>query len=80
MFWFDPEVSTEHACLRWGIALDDLPKVPEVNLTDGALNSVLDLVKNGFSAWPLTAQAAASEEPSARPPAAAGPSEPLTCR
>ena len=73
--WFGPEVSGERAYLRRRIALEGLLPAPEVALTEGALNSVLDLLENGFTAWPRNL-AAASEEPGARPPAAAGPSEP----
>ena len=73
--WFGPEVSGERAYLRRRIALDGLPQAPEVELTEGALNSVLDLLENEFTAWPLRDQAAASEEPGARPPVAASPSE-----
>jgi CYTH domain-containing protein len=73
--WFGPEVSGERAYLRRRIALDGLPPAPEVDLTEGALNSVLDLLENEFTAWPLGTQAGASEAPSARPPAAAGPLE-----
>ena len=73
--WFGPEVSGERAYLRRRIALDGLPQAPEVDLTEGALNSVLDLLENGFTAWPRD-RAAAPEEPDARLPAAAGPSEP----
>ena len=72
--WFGPEVSGERAYLRRRIALEGLLPAPEVDLTEGALNSVLDLLENGFAAWPLQ-QAAASEEPGGRPPAAAGQSE-----
>jgi hypothetical protein len=74
--WFGPEVSGERAYLRWRIALEGLPQAPEVDLEEGALNSVLDLLENGFSAWPLAAQTAPSEVPSAHLSAAAGPSEP----
>ena len=51
--WFGPEVSGERAYLRRRIALEGLPQAPEVDLTEGALNSVLDLLENGFTAWPL---------------------------
>jgi hypothetical protein len=71
--WFGPEVSAERAYLRRRIALEGIPAAPEVELTEGALNSVLDLLDNGFTAWPLAAQAAASEAPGARLPVAASP-------
>jgi CYTH domain-containing protein len=75
--WFGPEVSGERAYLRRRIALEGLLPASEVELTEGALNSVIDLLENGFTAWPLPDQAAAQEEPGARLPAAAGPSEPV---
>ena len=75
LFWFGPEVSGERAYLRQRIALDGLPPAPEVELTEGALNSVLDLLENGFSAWPRD-RAAAPEELGARLPVAASPLEP----
>ena len=73
--WFGPEVSGGGAYLRRRIALDGLPQTPEVDLTEGALNSVLDLLENGFTAWPRN-PAAAQEEPDARLPGAASPLEP----
>ena len=73
--WFGPEVSAERAYLRRRIALEGLLPAPEVELTEGALNSVIDLLENGFAAWPRD-QAAAQEEPDARLPGAASPSEP----
>ena len=74
--WFGPDVSTERAYLRRRIALDGLLPTPEVDLTEGALNSVLDLLENGFAAWPLRDQATLSERPGARLPVAASPLEP----
>ncbi len=74
--WFGPEVSGERAYLRRRIALEGLLPAPEVELTEGALNSVLDLLENGFTAWPLQDQTAPSEEPSVNLSAAAGQSEP----
>jgi len=74
--WFGPEVSGERAYLPRRIALEGLPQAPEVELTEGALNSVLDLLENGFTAWPLRDQATVSEEPGARLPVAASPLEP----
>jgi CYTH domain-containing protein len=74
--WFGPEVSGERAYLRRRIALEGLLPAPEVELTQGALNSVLDLLENGFTAWPVRDQAAAQEAPDARLPVAASPSEP----
>jgi len=72
--WFGPEVSGERTYLRRRIALDGLPHAPEVELTEGALNSVLDLLENGTTG-PLADQVVASDEPGAHLPA--GPSEPV---
>jgi hypothetical protein len=74
--WFGPEVSGERAYRRRRTALEGLPQAPEVGLTEGALNSVLDLLENGFTAWPLRDQATLSERPGARLPVAASPLEP----
>jgi hypothetical protein len=74
--WFGPEVSGEGAYLRRRIALGGLLPAPEVDLTEGALNSVLDLLENGLTAWPRNS-AAAQEEPDARLPGAASPLEPV---
>jgi hypothetical protein len=74
--WFGLEVSGGGAYLRRRIALDGLPQTPEVDLTEGAPNSVLVLLENGFTAWPLRDQAIVSEEPDARLPVASTPSEP----
>jgi CYTH domain-containing protein len=76
--WFGPDVSGERAYLRRRIALEGLLPAPEVDLTEGALNSVLDLLENGFTAWPLRDQAAAQEEPDARLPGAVSPSDPVS--
>jgi CYTH domain-containing protein len=73
--WFGPEVSGERAYLRRRIALEGLLPAPEVDLTEGALNSVLDLLENGTTG-PLRDQAAAPEERGARLPVAPTPSEP----
>jgi CYTH domain-containing protein len=73
--WFGPEVSGERAYLRRQIALDGLPQAPEVELTEGALNSVLDLVENGTTG-PLAAQTVASDELGTRLPTAASSSGP----
>jgi CYTH domain-containing protein len=76
--WFGPEVSGKCAYLRRRIALEGLPQAPEVELTEGALNSVLDLLDNAFEAGPSAAQAGASEVPDARLTAVADPSEPVS--
>jgi CYTH domain-containing protein len=73
--WFGPEVSAEPAYQRRRMALDGLPAVPEVELTNAALHSLLDVVENRLASWPLPHQAAAPEEPAASGPASPDPSE-----
>jgi CYTH domain-containing protein len=60
--WFGPEVSAERAYQRRRMALDGLPAVPEVEVTNEALNSLLDVLENRLSSWPLLHQAPASGE------------------
>jgi hypothetical protein len=51
--WFGPEVSTEPAYQRRRLALDGAPDAPEVDATNAALNSLLDLLEDQFTAWPV---------------------------
>ncbi len=44
--WFGPEVTSEPAYQNRSIALAGLPEEPEVDLTDAALNSLLDTLEN----------------------------------
>jgi hypothetical protein len=60
--WFGPEVSTEPAYQRRRLALDGAPDAPEVDATNAALNSLLDLLEDRFTTWPVQGQA---EEPGA---------------
>jgi CYTH domain-containing protein len=60
--WFGPEVSAERAYQRRRMALDGLPAAPEVEVTNGALNSLLDVLENRLTSWPLPHQAPASDE------------------
>jgi hypothetical protein len=60
--WFGPEVSIEPAYQRRGLALDGAPDAPEVDATNAALNSLLDLLEDRFTTWPVQVQA---EEPGA---------------
>jgi hypothetical protein len=71
--WFGPDVSGEPAYRRRRMALDGLPTVPEVDLTNEALNSLLDALENGST--PLPYQMVA-EDLTPRPPALSVPSEP----
>jgi hypothetical protein len=51
--WFGPEVSTEPAYQRRRLALDGAPDAPEVDVTNAALNSLLDLLEDRFTTWPV---------------------------
>ena len=44
--WFGPEVTDETAYQNRSLALTGLPEAPEVDLTDAALNSLLDSLEN----------------------------------
>ncbi|PVE21352.1 hypothetical protein DC522_27135 [Microvirga sp. KLBC 81] len=61
--WFGPEVSAEPAYERRRLALGVAPEAPEVEFTNAALNSLLDLLENRFTTWPLPGQAVGSDQP-----------------
>jgi hypothetical protein len=63
--WFGPEVSTEPAYQRRRLALDGAPDAPEVDVTNAALNSLLDLLEDQFTTWPVQGQAAEPGAPAA---------------
>jgi hypothetical protein len=50
--WFGPEVSAEPAYRRRRLALAGVPDARDVDVTNGALNSLLDLLEDRFSMWP----------------------------
>jgi CYTH domain-containing protein len=50
--WFGPEVSGDPAYQRRRLALDGAPDAPEVDLTNAALNSLLDLLEERLTVWP----------------------------
>jgi hypothetical protein len=50
--WFGPEISAELAYQRRRLALDGAPDLWEVELTNAALNSLLDLLEDRFTTWP----------------------------
>ncbi len=50
--WFGPEVSAEPAYQRQRLALDGVPDARDVDVTNGALNHLLDLLEDRFSTWP----------------------------
>jgi hypothetical protein len=63
--WFGPEVSIEPASQRRRLALDGAPDAPEVDVTNAALNSLLDLLEDQFTTWPVQGQAAEPGAPAA---------------
>jgi CYTH domain-containing protein len=50
--WFGPEVSAEPAYRRRRLALEGAPDARDVDVTNRALNSLLDLLEDRFSSWP----------------------------
>jgi CYTH domain-containing protein len=50
--WFGPEVSSETAYRRRRFALEGVPDAREVDVTNGALHHLLDLLEDQFSTWP----------------------------
>ena len=63
--WFGPEVSTEPIYQRRRLALDGAPDVPDVDVTNAALNSLLDLLEDRFTTWPEPHEVAGSDAPAA---------------
>jgi hypothetical protein len=63
--WFGPEVSAEPAYQRRRLALDSAPAVSEVDVTNAALHSLLDLLEDRFTTWPVQGQAGEPDEPGA---------------
>ena len=63
--WFGPEVSAEPAYQRRRLALDGAPDLREVELTNAALNSLLDLLEDRLSTWPIQGQAREPDAPAA---------------
>ena len=47
--WFGPDVTTDPVFQNRSIALDGLPPVPEVPISNGALNSLLDTLEHRYS-------------------------------
>jgi CYTH domain-containing protein len=67
--WFGPEVTGDHAYQGRTMALNGLSSVPEVEITDAALNSLLDALEGRFGAH--QPQAAAPQPVAPSKPAAA---------
>jgi hypothetical protein len=60
--WFGPEVSAEPSYQRRRLALDGAPNTSEVDVTNAALNSLLDLLEDRLTAWPGPHDATRSDE------------------
>ena len=71
--WFGPEVSAEPAYQRRRLALEGIPDAPDVDVTNGALNNLLDLLEDRFTTWSQLLEAMISDVPAAdaSPPMAA---------
>ncbi|MBM1174201.1 hypothetical protein [Microvirga arabica] len=63
--WFGPEVSKEPTYQRRRLALDGAPEAPEVDVTNAALNSLLDLLEDRFTTWPVQGKAGEPDAPAA---------------
>jgi hypothetical protein len=61
--WFGPEVSGDPTYQLRRLALDGAPDAPEVDLTNAALNSLLDLLEERLTVWPRQHDAEMSEAP-----------------
>jgi hypothetical protein len=63
--WFGPEVSAEPAYRRRRMALDCRPDAPDVDVTNAALNSLLDLLEDRVATGPVPQQAEEPDAPTA---------------
>ena len=63
--WFGPEVSAEPAYQRRRLALDGAPAVSGVDVTNAALNSLLDLLEDRLATWPVQGLARKPDAPAA---------------
>jgi CYTH domain-containing protein len=64
--WFGPEVTVDPSYHSRSLALAGLPCVPEVELTDGALNSLLDRLEDRSAQRLIEPSAAEAPPPPAR--------------
>jgi CYTH domain-containing protein len=62
--WFGVEVTADVSYRSRSLALAWLPRVPEVELTDGALNSLLDTLEGGSTSSQVPAEASTPADPS----------------
>jgi hypothetical protein len=63
--WFGPEVSAEPGYQRRRLVLDGAPEASEVEFTNAALNSLLDLLEDRFTTWPALRHTEEPDEPAA---------------
>lgn len=63
--WFGPEVSGEPAYQRRRLALEGAPAAQDMDITNGALNHLLNLLEDRFSTWPGPHEATISDASSA---------------
>jgi hypothetical protein len=60
--WFGPEVNAQPAYQRRRLALGGAPNTSEVDVTNAALNSLLDLLEDRFTTWPRPHDATRSDD------------------
>jgi CYTH domain-containing protein len=61
LLWFGSEVSAEFTYQRRRLALDGAPDARDADVTNRALNHLLDLLEDRFSSWPGRHEAAISD-------------------
>jgi CYTH domain-containing protein len=59
--WFGPEVSAEPTYQRRRLAFEGVPDALDVDVTNGALNSLLDLLEDRLTTWPGPHEATISD-------------------
>ena len=70
--WFGPEVSTEPA-----YQLDGAPTAREIEFTNAALNSLLDLLEDRFTTWPASGDTGETDKPVTAGPQSSGTPVPM---
>jgi hypothetical protein len=63
LHWFGPEVTADQAYQTRSLALAGLPATPEVELTDAALNSLLDVLESPSTSHQQLVEPAAPAPP-----------------
>jgi hypothetical protein len=78
--WFGPEVSAEPAYQRRRLAFEGAPDAVDVDVTNGALDHLLDLLEDRFTTWPgphqVTISDASAADVTRRPKASVPELEP----